>query len=40
LYPLPGKELPKKLPDVNELKATFDRTYGIGWWRVRRGEKL
>lgn len=40
VYPLPGKELPKKLPDVNELKAAFDHTYGIGWWRVRRGEKL
>jgi phosphoglycerol transferase MdoB-like AlkP superfamily enzyme len=40
VYPLPGKELPEKLPDVNELKATFDHTYGVGWWRVRRGEKF
>lgn len=39
-YPLPGKALPKNLPDVKALTATFDRTYGIGWWRVRRGEKL
>ena len=40
LHPLPGKELPKKLPDVHELKAAFDRTYGVGWWRVRQGDKL
>jgi phosphoglycerol transferase MdoB-like AlkP superfamily enzyme len=40
LYPLPGRELPKKLPTIEELKAVFNDTYGIGWWRVRRGEKL
>ncbi|MCK9419891.1 MAG: sulfatase-like hydrolase/transferase [Nitrospirae bacterium] len=39
-YPLPGKPLPDNLPDMSVLKATFDRVYGIGWWRVRRGEKL
>jgi phosphoglycerol transferase MdoB-like AlkP superfamily enzyme len=39
-YPLPGKPLPKNLPDMSTLKATFDRAYGIGWWRVRKGEKL
>jgi phosphoglycerol transferase MdoB-like AlkP superfamily enzyme len=39
-YPLPGKPLPENLPDMSTLKATFDRAYGIGWWRVRRGEKL
>ena len=39
-YPLPGKALPKNLPDMSALKATFDRAYGIGWWRVRKGEKL
>ncbi len=39
-YPLPGRPLPKDLPDMSTLKATFDRVYGIGWWRVRRGEKL
>jgi phosphoglycerol transferase MdoB-like AlkP superfamily enzyme len=39
-YPLPGKPLPNNLPDVSTLKATFDRAYGIGWWRVRRGDAL
>jgi phosphoglycerol transferase MdoB-like AlkP superfamily enzyme len=39
-HPLPGTPLPKNLPDMNELKATFNRTYGIGWWRVRQGAKL
>jgi phosphoglycerol transferase MdoB-like AlkP superfamily enzyme len=39
-HPLPGAPLPTILPDVNELKAAFNRAYGIGWWRVRRGEKL
>ncbi len=39
-YPLPGRELPKTLPDMHELKAVFDRVYGIGWWRVKRGAKL
>jgi len=39
-YPLPGKELPQHLPDVNEMKATFNRVYGIGWWRVKQGSKL
>ncbi|HXY62447.1 MAG TPA: sulfatase-like hydrolase/transferase, partial [Nitrospirota bacterium] len=38
--PLPGKELPNKLPDMEELKTTFNRMYGVGWWRVRRGDKL
>ncbi len=38
--PLPGRELPKKLPDMEELKTTFNRTYGVGWWRERRGAKL
>lgn len=39
-YPLPDKSLPKNLPDMSKLKATFDRVYGIGWWRVRQGGKL
>jgi phosphoglycerol transferase MdoB-like AlkP superfamily enzyme len=39
-FPLPGRELPKDLPDMNELKSKFDRLYGIGWWRVKKGEKL
>ncbi len=39
-HQLSGKPLPKSLPDIKELKATFDRTYGVGWWRVKRGEKL
>jgi len=38
--PLPGKELPNKLPDMEELKTTFNRAYGVGWWRVRMGDKL
>lgn len=38
--PLPGKKLPKQLPDMEELKTIFNRTYGVGWWRERRGEKL
>jgi hypothetical protein len=39
-HPLPGTALPENLPDMNELKATFNRAYGIGWWRVRQGEKF
>jgi phosphoglycerol transferase MdoB-like AlkP superfamily enzyme len=39
-HPLPGTALPKSLPDVNELRATFNRAYGIGWSRVKQGEKF
>ena len=39
-HPLPGTDLPKNLPDMNELKATLNRAYGIGWWRVRQGAKF
>jgi len=39
-HPLPGKALPKDLPEVSELQALYLRTYGVGWWRVRRGEQL
>ncbi|HEX9859862.1 MAG TPA: LTA synthase family protein, partial [Nitrospirota bacterium] len=39
-HPLPGKALPKDPPDAHALKATFDRVYGIGWWRVKQGAKL
>ncbi len=38
--PLPGKELPSKPPDMDELKTIFNRMYGVGWWRVRKGEQL
>jgi phosphoglycerol transferase MdoB-like AlkP superfamily enzyme len=37
---LPGKNLPNKLPNMDELKTTFNRMYGVGWWRVRQGEKM
>jgi phosphoglycerol transferase MdoB-like AlkP superfamily enzyme len=40
LYPLPGKALPKKLPDVTELLTTYNQMHGISWWRERRGAKL
>jgi phosphoglycerol transferase MdoB-like AlkP superfamily enzyme len=39
-HPLPGKALPQNLPDTQELMAAYDRTYGIGWWRVRQGDQL
>jgi len=39
-HPLPGRPLPAILPDAGELKAVFDRAYGIGWWRVKQGAKL
>jgi phosphoglycerol transferase MdoB-like AlkP superfamily enzyme len=39
-YPLPGRTLPKDLPDIKELKTTFDRVYGVGWWRVKLGARL
>ena len=39
-HPLPDKPLPGTLPDINELTTLYDQTYGIGWWRVRRGAKL
>ena len=39
-HPLPNRPLPGTLPDINELMTLYDQTYGIGWWRVRRGAKL
>jgi len=39
-HPLPGKPLPKDLPDGDELRTTFNQTYGTGWWRVRKGAEL
>ena len=39
-HPLPDRTLPKNLPDIEELATTFNRTYGIGWWRVKRGARL
>jgi phosphoglycerol transferase MdoB-like AlkP superfamily enzyme len=39
-HPLPGKTLPKDLPDLKDLKTALDRAYGIGWWRVKHGAKL
>ncbi len=39
-YPLPGIALPDKMSDLDALKTYFNRTYGIGWWRVRRGAQL
>ncbi len=39
-YPLPGRELPKDLPDANHLKSVFNDVHGIGWWRVVKGAKL
>jgi hypothetical protein len=38
--PLPGRELPKDLPDVNHLKNIFYDIHGIGWWRVVKGPDL
>ena len=37
-HPLPGRALLHNLPDMNELRTVIDRTYGIGWWRVKQGE--
>ncbi len=39
-HPLPDRILPKNLPDIEELATTFNRIYGIGWWRVKRGARL
>jgi hypothetical protein len=39
-HPLPGKTLPQNPPDMQELLALYNRTYGIGWWRVRKGNQL
>jgi phosphoglycerol transferase MdoB-like AlkP superfamily enzyme len=38
--PLPGRELPKDLPDINHLKNIFYDIHGIGWWRVVKGADL
>jgi phosphoglycerol transferase MdoB-like AlkP superfamily enzyme len=38
--PLPGRALPKSLPDPKELKLLHDRTNGIAWWRIMRGAAL
>jgi phosphoglycerol transferase MdoB-like AlkP superfamily enzyme len=39
-YPLPGKDLPGNLPDIEDMKRLHNRAYGIGWWRVKQGAKL
>lgn len=39
-HPLPGRPLPAVLPDAEYLISTLNRTYGIGWWRVRHGAML
>ncbi len=39
-YPLPDRELPKNLPDVNHLKSVFYDIHAIGWWRVKKGPAL
>ena len=39
-HPLPGRTLPKRLPDPKELTLLHDRETGIAWWRIIRGEKL
>jgi phosphoglycerol transferase MdoB-like AlkP superfamily enzyme len=39
-YPIPFGPLPRKLPEVNELKLLFYSAYGIGWWRVKQGPEL
>lgn len=39
-YPLPGRTLPKDLPDANHLKSIFYDMHGIGWWRVVKGADL
>ncbi len=39
-HPLPGRVLPKVLPDIQALKARFDDAYGISWWRVKKGPDL
>ncbi len=39
-YPISPGPLPRKLPDVNELKRLFNGVYGIGWRRVKQGPEL
>jgi phosphoglycerol transferase MdoB-like AlkP superfamily enzyme len=39
-YPLPGKPVPKKIPDPKELTLVHDRETGIAWWRIVRGATL
>ncbi len=39
-YPIPGKPLPKQLPDPGQLKLVHDRVAAISWWRIMRGTKL
>jgi len=40
LHPIPGRALPEKRPDLNELKTMVNNYNGIGWWRVKRGPQL
>jgi phosphoglycerol transferase MdoB-like AlkP superfamily enzyme len=39
-HPLPNRPLPRDLPEMDELQTLFNRTYGLGWWRVRRGAEF
>ncbi len=38
--PLPGRDLPAVLPEPSELQTLLHHYYGIGWWRVKRGDRL
>ncbi len=39
-YPLPGRELPRSLPDMKLLRSLHHDIHGIGWWRITQGNLL
>jgi phosphoglycerol transferase MdoB-like AlkP superfamily enzyme len=39
-HPVPGRPLPARLPDPQELTLLHHRLLGISWWRIMRGATL
>jgi len=40
VYPLPGHELPRDHPKVEQMVRLYNDLHGIAWWRIMRGPKL
>ncbi len=39
-HPVPGRPLPSRLPDPQDLRLLHHRLLGISWWRIMRGPEL
>jgi phosphoglycerol transferase MdoB-like AlkP superfamily enzyme len=37
---VPGRQLPREMPDVERLTRLHHAIHGVAWWRVRRGPEL